>query len=372
MRKAQLIIFLSLFGVCMSAEAKSEFETVQVIKHARCPRSDWPPHKYVPPTNYPTGGLFFELEDGQVCFITSAQYRRLRASLEDGTKESFEKFLFWNPKTRSRKTLPADIRFLGEDCITVNGKPVTRKSLERLRLSKEWEKVLNRTWPIGCSIVNLGKGRFLISGGLRRDPYGTGPLYLQKASIYNSQSDSVEKTLPMLVERAFHSSVLLDNGTVFCVGGEAGGMHTNSAEIVDVTNERIIGVRDKLPIGLASASICKDTEGNPIIFGGKPRMGFSSKSIIRYDLNSGKFGEAGTMKVGRHCVRTARTLPGGQEVKLTDVIENYVERLSTGEYILDGGVYIEPSAVADFASGDNDTAEILRIRKELKERASAN
>lgn len=365
MRKALLIIYLSLFGVCLSAEAKSGFETVQVIKHVRCPRSDWPPHNYVPPVTYPTGGLFFELEDGQVCFITSAQYRRLRASLEDGTKESSEKFLFWNPKTRSKRTLRAEIRFLGEDCITVNGKPVTRNSLERLRLSKEWEKVLKGTWPVGCSIVNLGKGRFLISGGLRMDPYGTGPLFIQKASVYNSQSNSVEKTLPMLVGRAFHSSVLLDNGTVFCVGGEAGGgMHTNSAEIVDVTNERIIGVGDRLPIGLASASICKDTKGNPIIFGGMPSMGFSSKSILRYNLDSGKFGEAGTLKVGRHCVPTERELPGGQEVKLTHVIENYVERLSTGQYILDGGEYIEPSPVADFASGNRNSAEILRIRKD--------
>ncbi|MBK9281484.1 MAG: hypothetical protein IPM93_25295 [Candidatus Obscuribacter sp.] len=367
MRKALLIIYLSLFGVCLSAEAKSGFETVQVIKHVRCPRSDWPPHNYVPPVTYPTGGLFFELEDGQVCFITSAQYRRLRASLEDGTKESSEKFLFWNPKTRSKRTLRSEIRFMGEDCITVNGKPVTRNSLERLRLSKEWEKVLKGTWPVGCSIVNLGKGRFLISGGLRMDPYGTGPLFIQKASVYNSQSNSVEKTLPMLVGRAFHSSILLDNGTVFCVGGEAENMienRTNSAEIVDIRKERIIGVGDRLPIGLAHATICKDTEGNPIIFGGKPYIGFSSKSIIRFDLASGKFDEAGTLKVGRHCVRTARTLPGGQEVKLTHVIENYVERLSTGQYILDGGVCIEPSAVADFASGDRDDAEILRIRKD--------
>ncbi|MBK8225488.1 MAG: hypothetical protein IPK73_31125 [Candidatus Obscuribacter sp.] len=215
--------------------------------------------------------------------------------------------------------------------------------------------------------MNLGKGRFLISGGLRMDPYGTGPLFIQKASVYNSQSNSVEKTLPMLVGRAFHSSILLDNGTVFCVGGEAENMienRTNSAEIVDIRKERIIGVGDRLPIGLAHATICKDTEGNPIIFGGKPYIGFSSKSIIRFDLASGKFDEAGTLKVGRHCVRTARTLPGGQEVKLTHVIENYVERLSTGQYILDGGVCIEPSAVADFASGDRDDAEILRIRKD--------
>lgn len=93
-------------------------------------------------------------------------------------------------------------------------------------------------------------------------------------------------------------------------------------------------------------------------------MGFSSKSIVRFDLASGKFGEAGTLKVGRHCVPTERELPGGQEVKLTHVIENYVERLSTGQYILDGGEYIEPSPVADFASGDRNTAEILRVRKD--------
>ncbi|MBK8225489.1 MAG: hypothetical protein IPK73_31130 [Candidatus Obscuribacter sp.] len=368
MKNSQLIIVLGLLGVCVNAEAKPGFETVQVIKHARYPRSEWPAGSYCAPHTYACGGLFFELEDGQVCFFTSSQYKRFRAALQDGTSKASEKILFWNPKTRKSKTVLASIEFQGSDHISVNGSPVMAKSMERLRLTKDWEKISKKAWPVGCSAVNLGEGKFLITGGMNDDD-ASGWLYLSRAVVYNSTTDSIEKEFKMFQGRAYHSAVLLPNKTVFCVGGlamsDSGPTYaTDSAEIIDVQNNKIISVPAKLPVGLVDTTICKDLEGNPIIWGGLPLTltGFSSARIFRYELASGRFVQAGSLKTGRHFGRAARVSAKKGEPKLTEVTEDCAERLSSGQYVIDGGVYIQASPIADSASGHRDTAEVVQFR----------
>ncbi len=314
------------------------------------------------------GGTFFTLEDDRIAFFNPEQFKKFRTMLLNGSKSTLEILHVWNPKTHGVSKIIAEIRFEDQDIVKVDGEQVTLKSLNRLRLSRNWRKVLQSPWPSGCSILHLGKGRFLISGGNKDED----SLYVSKVTIYNAEKGCVEKEFDMNYGRVGHSAILLSNGKVFCIGGTSstGPNHsqtrthsTNSAEIIDVTNGTSVTLDATLPVGLSHAVVCTDENGDPLIFGGFPEskgVQYPLTQIVRYDLRQSVFREVGAMKTSRYFERPADVLrPDSSNISF--VIEDCAERLTNGQYILDGGSTIQPRVFSDFASGSTCGAEIISL-----------
>ncbi len=237
MRKTIFAIFTAITLNCAGAKAQEPITSkVQTINHLHYGNSELDYHGYAP-----SGGMFFSLEGGQIAFFNPIQFKKFRTLRENGSRLTSEVLHFWNSKTHSVRKTTAKITFEDQDVIKVNGKQVTAKSLNRLRLTRNWSKVLQTQWPSGCSILNLGQARFLISGGNQDED----SMYLSKVLVYNAETSRIEKQFDMNYGRVCHSTTLLPNGKVFCLGGESdiGRNHsrtrshfTDSAEILDITN----------------------------------------------------------------------------------------------------------------------------------------
>ncbi len=339
-------------------------QTIKHIEYGRPPGYSPKGEKF---NLYPTGGTFCELEDGQVVFFSNFHYFKFQSLLSNRSAASNEKLIFWNPKTQKTKVASVPVRSLGPDNLTINNKQVTFKSLKRLRLSSNWKNVLHKQWPEGCSIVDLGNSRFLITGGysVNSDKYGPTFSDLARATVFNTETNTVEKQFNMNSIRVGHSAVLLPSGRVFCVGGEMPKSSCNSsAEIIDVSTGTSITISKTIPSRIVDATIITDTQGNPLIFGGhQPSPEYSSKRIIRYNVKSELFEEAGTMRKGRYFERVfIHNSSEYPNPKPNQIIEECAEQLKNGQYVVDRGDGIWPSRIADFASGPTNDAEIICLK----------
>ncbi len=365
-------IFFITALIIVSGQSQSESHEIltlksQTIKHIEYGK----PPGYSPKGEtfylYPAGGTFCELEDGQVVFFSNFHYLKFQNLLFNGATASNEKLIFWNPTTRKANFAVATVRSSGTDNLTINSKKVTFKSLKRLRLSSNWKSVLLKQWPEGCSIVDLGNSRFLITGGYSVNSDEDGPRFsdLARATVYNTETDSVEKQFNMNSIRVGHSAVLLSNGKVFCVGGEIHKSESNSsAEIINVSTGTSVTLGQTIPLRMVHATITSDKQGNPLIFGGhQPSPEYSSKRIIRYNVKSEQFEEVGTMSKGRYFERSFfHNSSEYPNPKPNQIIEECAQQLRNGQYVIDRGDGICPSKIADFASGPLNDAEIISLK----------
>ena len=142
-----------------------------------------------------------------------------------------------------------------------------------------------------ASAVMLSNGSILIVGG----EAGNGAL--QSTEIFGTDG-SISSAAPMYAARSRHFAVLLSDGRVLVGGGiTSGGGTTNTAEIYDSSANTWtpVGV---MTVARANATAAALSDGRVVIAGGD-NAGAPSNTIEIFDPSSGSFSFAATMSASR-------------------------------------------------------------------------
>lgn len=318
---------------------------------------------------YPFGGTFFELENGQVAFFSATQHHNFRSAFQNSPCVLHEKLLMLNLSNGKSQLKTCTITVDDNRNVDIDGGTVTSDSMDRTRLSKKWDRILQYRWPRACSTLDLGNGRFLISGGFPTREGSSDELISDAALVVDANKTPcvIEKTIKMTLFRSYHSTALLPDGTVLCIGGEAvgGGRGTHktpSAEIIDIKLGKSTKISTCMPVEVEFTTVCLDKNGNPLVFGGhtNEEAGYTLKDIVVFDAKTKQFRRLGTMRNQRFFPRGSNNITG-QEFDSNKGIENCAARLKTGQYLVDGGVYIRRAIFADFITGTAYNAEIITL-----------
>ncbi len=139
----------------------------------------------------------------------------------------------------------------------------------------------------GQTVTKLIDGRILVTGGMYVDTTTWNIVFLNKADIYDLNTNKWTGANPMYLSRYAHTATLLNDGSVLIAGGSTEDFETNESEIYDpILNqwEIISNMNEKRS---DHAAILLDN-GNVLITGGQANLIYK-KSCEIYDVNTNQW-----------------------------------------------------------------------------------
>jgi len=233
-------------------------------------------------------GNFLETDDGTIVFFNPAMRAGFRQILNGQITSLPIPVMLYRDTVKIK---PEEINISKVGSTLLFGKLKARSSeIDRLKLSPEWDKMYKffgrgtNSGLTGCSVIRLKNGLFLISGDVSIGGKATDQFRVKTALVYDGNSDSIIKSIPMPEFRRRHNSIELSDGKVALIGGVSVGM--SLVEIVDISTGTSSPLALKAVVSRIATTACLDLSGNCIVMGGADR-GDDCTLIERIDLNSG-------------------------------------------------------------------------------------
>lgn len=291
----------------------------------------------------PNAGCFVQLESKRVLFFSPNDFGKMRL-LYNGSIPSFElKAVQYEILTGKHRQLSKTLS-THDGRLYFDGVAFTSDSMNRLRLSPNWERVLKHSWNIGCSIVELDNNSFLVSGG--NEDFGTNHKGepRERAIIFDASRDDICGEFRMKAVHTRHQSIHLGDGIVLILGG---GSDNPSAEIIDTKSKTSLVVAHPALFPDNSAAVLLDKKNVLLVGGIRPscRWPISDISLLNIEkLTIKKIGSINNRRYFDTEIRN-RVEPG------VGRIENVLAPVGSGGYVFSGGAYLEPHPLADFCDG---------------------
>ena len=139
----------------------------------------------------------------------------------------------------------------------------------------------------GQTVTELIDGRILVAGGMYVDTTTWNMVFLNKADIYDPNTNKWTEANPMYLGRYAHTATLLNDGNVLVSGGSTENFETDECEIYDpILNQwKIISNMNEKRSDHAAILL---NNGNVLITGGQANLIYK-KSCEIYDVNTNQW-----------------------------------------------------------------------------------
>jgi len=292
------------------------------------------------------------MANGLVAWFEPSDYIRMRELVNGNRTVLQARMLFVNPKNYRRCTKLATIKF-ENGSFKIDGISMQETSQKRLRMTPNWSTTLAHPWNIGCSIVELADGKFLITGGTNPPDTSWGGLPQQDAFIFDASTGKITGQFRMNGFHTGHSSYAISNDRVLVISGSGSA----SLELLDTRALRSITTSAQPLIADAGASCLVDPEHVLLVAGKRDSEQWPTADIIWLNLKDYSCEKIGQIKRRRYFVQEERN----KLLPMDNMIEGVLEPLADNNFVVSGGYSIEPIWSADFATDEMRTAEIFKI-----------